>query len=187
MLEYILKNWSDNSVLSLKNLSLKLATLLLIAKPTRVSELTFIDLRSVKFDQKGVSFSYAKPLKNQHCGTLKNVSLSRRENDNICVVSCLEFYVQKTNVLRTSENSKKLLLISFRKPHNVVTPTTVSRWVQSVMSLSGVDTSVYKTHSSRSAVAAASKAQGFSLKQILDSAFWRSESTFRRFYDKEVG
>lgn len=187
VLDFIRKSWPDNVKISLANLTHKLIMLLLLAQPTRVAEVTYIAVPSIKCGPNEASYCYNRPLKNQHSGPLKSIVLKTREDASICVVRCLETYLEVTEGFRVSPEQREKLMLSVRRPFKPVTPSTLSRWVVQVLTQAGVDTSVYKTHSTRSAVTAAARAQGSSLKQILASAFWRSKSTYRRYYRKPVG
>ena len=52
------------------------------------------------------------------------------------------------------------------------------------MQAAGVDVTIYKPHSVRSA--AASKAYHATLDEIMKTAGWSSAGTFAKFYDKEI-
>ena len=54
------------------------------------------------------------------------------------------------------------------------------------MEAAGMDTSMYKAHSTRSAATSEAKVQGLSTKQILQAANWRNASTFHWFYNKGI-
>ena len=63
-------------------------------------------------------------------------------------------------------------------PHKFVNTQTVSRWIVEVLVLSGIDTSVLKAHSIRSASSSIAKLLGISTKDILKRERWSKESTF---------
>ena len=63
---------------------------------------------------------------------------------------------------------------------------TISRWLKQVLDYAGVDTHVFKSHSTRAASTSAAKAQDVPLDQILEAAGWSKEATFSKFYDKPV-
>lgn len=92
----------------------------------------------------------------------------------------LNLYIEKTRELR---GDAKQLFISFIKPHQQVTSSTIARWLKQIMELAGIDTSVFKAHSVRSSTAAM---QGITTEDILSAADWSSDSTFRRFYYKPI-
>ena len=54
------------------------------------------------------------------------------------------------------------------------------------MMLAGVDVSVYKPHSVRSAATSKAKTNHASLDEIMKTAGWSSAATFAKFYDKEI-
>ena len=97
-------------------------------------------------------------------------------DSNICIVPHLQKYLEMTSELR---NSSQQLLISFIKPHRPVSRETVSQWIKNFMSLAGIDTSKYKTHSARGA------SKHFDVKGIMSAAGWSKTETFRRFYNFE--
>ena len=52
------------------------------------------------------------------------------------------------------------------------------------MNLAGIDTTIFKSHSMRGAVATEVASQGFSTPEILQFADWPQESTFTKVYDR---
>ena len=88
-----------------------------------------------------------------------------------------------TEKLRGSETS---LFVSFCKPYRKVSKDTIARWVKTVMKASGIDTSLFKPHSCRSASVSKANKMRLSLDTILRTAGWSCDSTFRKFYDKPI-
>ena len=78
------------------------------------------------------------------------------------------------------------LLIGYQKPHKPVSTDTIARWIKNAMGKVGIDTSVYKAHSTRAAATSAAKGKQVPIDTILSAAGWSSESTFARFYDKPI-
>ena len=64
------------------------------------------------------------------------------------VVATLEEYYKRTKVWRGKDKSK--LLLSFIKPHNPVVSSTRSGWIKNVLREAGIDTKIFKGHSTRS-------------------------------------
>ena len=54
------------------------------------------------------------------------------------------------------------------------------------MKQSGIDTDIYKAHSTRAAATSKAKAQGLSTEQIITRANWSKTETFFRYYHREV-
>jgi hypothetical protein len=99
------------------------------------------------------------------------------------VVSCIRAYIARTFSLRQTETQ---LLISYVKPHKKVQPCSVARWLQSMMQEAGIDTSIYKAHSTRGASTSKAKTIGLSAKEIMERANWTRELTFKRYYYRET-
>jgi len=94
----------------------------------------------------------------------------------------VQAYVARTESFR-SEGKEKLLL-SYEKPHNPISSSSVSRWIVAMLELAGIDTDTFKSHSVRSASATAAESAGIITNLIMEATNWRSESVFERFYYK---
>ena len=55
---------------------------------------------------------------------------------------------------------------------------TVPRWLKNVMAKARIDTSVYKAHSTITAVTSVAKGNKVPIDNVLSTAGWSSESTF---------
>ena len=103
------------------------------------------------------------------------------ENEHLCVCKCLQEYEARTLQWRPQDPSKpNKLLLSHINPHNPVSPATLARWSKELMQLAGVDTTIFKGHSVRGAVATEAAKQGFSIPRILQFADWSQASTFTK-------
>ena len=67
-------------------------------------------------------------------------------DQKLCIVNHLKVYLDKTKSLR---NDEKQLLISCIKPHKAVSRDTISQWIKQFMTAARIDTSVYKSHTTR--------------------------------------
>ena len=74
------------------------------------------------------------------------------------------------------------LLISYHRPHKPVQSCTIARWIKSLLGSAGIDTSIFKGHSTRSASTSKARAGGISLEDVLKMADWTGPSSFLRFY-----
>lgn len=104
-------------------------------------------------------------------------------DDKLCVFTYLKEYIKRTLSLR---GSAKELLISFVKPHGEVSKDSISRWCKAVLTASGIDTSRFKSHSTRSASASLLADSNVNIKDMLLSAGWSNERTFTSFYHKPL-
>ena len=81
-----------------------------------------------------------------------------------------------------SEVSK--LFISVTKPHRVVSPSSIARWLKRLLEVAGVDTSIFSAHSVCEASSSKAINMGISTNDILIAADWSSKSVFENFYYK---
>lgn len=101
-------------------------------------------------------------------------------NPKLCPVSCLKAYKLCTSSFCAHHLSG--LFVSFRALHCPVSSSTVARKVRWTMAEVGVDTSVFGAHSTRSTSATSVVIHGGPLVDLLRTATWSHESTFRQFY-----
>ena len=78
------------------------------------------------------------------------------------------------------------LLITYGKPHKPVSRDSVGRWIINELTNAGVDTTVFKPHSCRSASVSKGKVNGVPTSVILEKGCWKWESTFKKFYYKDI-
>ena len=64
-------------------------------------------------------------------------------DSKLCVATLLDEYIDHTSSLRGEQQQ---LFISYAKPHYGVSKATISRWMRTVMLKAGVDTTVFKPH-----------------------------------------
>ncbi|KAH3806244.1 uncharacterized protein LOC127860415 [Dreissena polymorpha] len=179
-----LKNLPDVRLLTLKNLTLKLAMLIALTQASRVQSLKLLTLEGLRQGHNSIVLQYSNSLKQCKPGRrVPYVELKEYFPDkNICVVHTLREYIKRTEPLRKGEH---LLFISYLKPYHAVTASTISRWLKTVMHLAGIDINVYKAHSIRGA--STSKVSQFvPIKEILSVAGWNNATTFNRFYNRDI-
>ena len=106
------------------------------------------------------------------------------DNEKLCIVKCLQSYKGIRNTLVTRDIRD--LIISYGKPHKPVSSETISRWIKDELSKAGVDTSVFKAHSCRSASSSKARDAGISVSEILKKGGWKSVHTFKTFYSRDI-
>ena len=55
-----------------------------------------------------------------------------------------------------------------------------------MLGAAGIDTNVFKAHSTRGACTSKANKFGLSVDQIMKKASWKSATTFQRFYNKPI-
>ena len=178
------KNWGKSSELSLKHLTLKHAMLLMLVTAQRGQTIIALSIDSLDLSEV-VIFKMTKLLKHNRLGDPLD-SLVLRPFDTcyrLCVVRTLKQYLERTKSLRKDQ---KQLLVSFAPPYKAISRDTLARWTVKTLALAGIDTSKYRSHSTRGATASAAKKLGVPINLIMKQAGWKNEQSFAKFYDKTV-
>ena len=89
-------------------------------------------------------------------------------------------------ILRPPASGKSQLFLATVRPHGPVVTCTVARWLKVLMGDAGIDTSIYKAHSTQAASTSKAMMQGLSVEQITQQANWSRAATFFKFYNKRV-
>ena len=109
------------------------------------------------------------------------------ESPSICLVLTLQAYLDRTSQLCHADANK--LFISQCKPHKSVTSQTLAWWMKYIMAAAGIDTNVFKQHSTCSALAAwlEGSTKSMSVAQICKLAHWSElTTTYKKFYCRVV-
>ena len=184
VLQFIKDEWGMDGI-SLKFLTFKLLMLVALVTGQRGQSLHLMDLSHVRDKGQSIEFEIADLTKTSRPGK-GPVILSLPvypEDSRVCVVGALRLYLNRTSNLRDACTK---LFISFVRPHKPVSRDTISRWITTTMALAGVDTNVFKPHSTRAAATTAALKYKVPMDTILSTAGWTNVGTFATFYHKKV-
>ena len=185
-----LKSLPPNTTLPLKLLTLKTVMLLALTRPSRSADLCLLSINQYRLNPEGLCFTLTGMTKQSRAGNITKEMFFNRftEDESICPVTTALHYIQRTESLRlTTSGSKQIkFFISWIKPHFSVTSSSIARWLKTVLTLAGMDTSIFKAHSTRGASVSAAKNMGVTTKEILETANWSTESVFQKYYYKQV-
>lgn len=182
-----LEPWYPHESLSLKDLTLKLTMFLAILSGQRCQTIHSLDINEMKIQNGKCTFYVTKLLKHSKRGNHQRPIefLSFPENKKLCIVDMLKAYIKKTHELRKDSKCTNLL-ISFQKPFRPVSKDSVKRWIKLVMEMAGIDTTKFTAHSTRAASTSGAFNVGVPIQTILSAAGWSQQSTFAKFYHKEI-
>jgi len=171
----------SNEKLPLIELSIKTVLLLSLTRPLRSADLANFLLPNLKFLPEGALFMPACPSKQSRIGKpLKEFFFPAFEvNPNLCPVNAIKVYTKRTERVRKSEGSFFLTAVP---DHHPATATTIARWIKTGLSRAGIDISIFKAHSVRSASTSAAADAGVTVPEIMEAADWSSASVFEKFY-----
>ena len=179
-----LSSLGDNDKLCLKLLTKKLLMLLALVSPERSSVLSDLDIQFLKKQPDGFTFTLTKPRKTGDTRSLTTIAFPCfKEDSTLCPLKCLESYLNATSEFRTLPECKKLFLSTLR-PHRPVSKSTIARWLCDTITASGIDSTIFKAHSTRAASTSTAAQKQLPLNDILKMGDWTSSSTFQRFYYK---
>lgn len=184
MIRY-LSSLGDNTALSLKQLSHKLAILMALVSASRVSELQALDLRYRLYRPDGAHFELPSLGKKRTVGASpRHVVFEAFPPDKkLCVVECLRCYEDRTRQFRSGKSNQPMpLFLSYIKPHKAITSQRLAHWMKNIMEEAGIDVNIFKAHSVRGASSTAAAEKGVLMADILRTADWSRDSTFKRFY-----
>lgn len=177
-----LKGLPQVKYLSLKQLSFKLAMLVSLTSADRGQSLALMDLSKKSVTHGKVTFYITSITKCSAPGkACKEIVLPAFEDRQLCVKSILLAYIERTKIIRGGHNR---LFLSYRKPFTPVSSTTLARWIKTVLCQAGI--SGYGAHSTRGAATSAVLKAGLPIQTIMKAADWSKETTFTRFYRREV-
>ena len=172
--------------LSVKELTLKVCMLLLLATCSRQQRLVSMKRSNLKFQQDG-SLDITTDTLQKHSSrgkSLEIVSLKPFTSDrSVCVIENLKAYLRKTNELT---NAGDMLFCSFAPPYKAVGSQTIARWTKTTMQKAGIDVELFKAHSTRGASASGMAKAGVPMDEILKRGCWTHQDTFRQFYLREI-
>ena len=185
VLDY-LRELTPLSSLSLKMLSFKTVMLLLLCTCSRQQRLLNIKRSHISYEVDG-SISIRISILQKHSRKGRSLEILKlqefKDDRGLCVVNCVKTYLQRTS---DHVGDNDIFLCSFRAPHRAIGSQTLARWSLTVMKEAGVDVSVFKTHSTRSASASYMINTGTPLSHVLKQGAWTDECTFREFYLRDV-
>lgn len=170
--------------LSLHELTLRNVMLVALVTAQRCQSLYMLSLNNMIITDKQYCFTISADYKQARKGTdnMKIILPAYPADLRICVFTTLTEYIKRTSELRKDDK----LFISTIRPYGSVSKDTIAHWIKTSLGRAGIDTSMFKPHSTRSASVSKAKMNGADLQTILNTAGWSNAGTFAKFYDKPV-
>lgn len=172
----------DNTQLTLRLLSIKLALLLILTTGQRCQTLHAMNIKNIEIAENSIKIRIGELLKqtkpNQH---LAELYIEAYSDPNICVVEVLKSYLHKTENIRSDSS----LFIITQKPYSAASKSTIANWIKLGLKLSGIDMRLFTPHSTRSASTSA-LVNKVSIDTITKTAGWAKDCTFRKFYKRPI-
>ena len=181
-----LRQLPPNTDLDLMTLTKKAIMLTLLVTAGRGQDMGLLDLQDIHAHDGGLTCLLSGLTKTTRPGSQRRqLNIPAFPVDQrICPVLCLREYLRQTQFLRPEHITS--LFVTTIKPHGPATSDTIRRWVRSLMSEAGIDTKVFRPHSTRSASTSAARRKDTPLPDIMKAAGWKAERTFQIFYNKPL-
>ena len=185
----LLASWHPANTLDLRKLTLKCLGLIALTCSDRCQSIHALDIENVHVSDNGITFVIYKLLKTTRFSKKYHlVKCVKTENPQLDVCSYVLCYLNRTLMIRAAAvqagQKKPTQLFLSWKTKKPVTKQTLTRWLRTILTLAGIDASVYAPHSFRGAGLSAAYAKGSSLQQIMEAGSWRNARTFETFYNK---
>ena len=167
---FYLKSLGPNDSLSLKQLTFKTAALLTILAGRRIHTLHMLSVVHMDQSPDKVIFHIIGLTKCSRPTRPIQPTVYRAyvEDELLCPVKCIYAYLAQRSKIITQNLTE--FFITFGKPHHPASKDTLARWVKEVMGNSGIDTEIFKPHSTRVASNSAAYKLGMSLQKVVKGA-----------------
>ena len=183
----LLENWHPLETLEMKQLTFKTVALVGQVSAQRSQALAALTLKDMSVLEDGTRFCVLRLLKTSRPGKSSTPIMVPKNTSNgkLCPHTTLQTYISRTESVRNSIGTDSIF-ISLRSPFMAVGSSSQSRWLKTVLSLAGIDSSVYTGHSLRSASTSKVSRLEVPLDTILSTADWKNSGTFFKYYKKDV-
>ena len=105
------------------------------------------------------------------------------QNSKLCIIDCLQEYRNRSDLVRENlDGNPQELILSYAYPFKPVNSQSIAICIKLFLAITGIDITVFTTHSVRSASTSKANNIGLSIKDIQKAAGWKSSSTFRKHY-----
>ena len=168
----------NNTKLSYRNINLKLAILLFLTSVGRCHEICYLNIKFVVRTSSSFKFFFTTATKSWRKGKPPPCwEFHEYSDEKLCVVACIDEYLGRSAPWRNQGQIQ--FLLSQVKPYKEVQSSTIANWVKLVLKMAGIDTSLCKAYSCRSASTSKAKVLSISLKDILKRGQWSGASTWQ--------
>ena len=182
---------------SLRDLTLKTLFLIAVASGRRCSELHALAINSfMVFSHDGVTLYFrpgflAKNERSNFSATplfLPFITKSKKREKRLnCPVRSLRWYLDRTKTIR---GQVQQLFVTSQKPYRAAAKSTLAGWIVDTIVRSGAvssSSSAPRAHSVRAYSASWAFAKGLSVKEIMNTVSWRTDTTFTKIYLRDLG
>ncbi len=182
----LLKRWAPAQKLSFKLLTLKTVMLLLLVTGRRPQIIHKLNTDNMNVSSS--AYKFIVPSADLKEGRTKSkpdrLILKKYPGDKrLCIFHYMSAYLQRSLDFR---GKIKEVFITTTSPYTSVSPSTVARWVKTVLGHAGINTKEFTAGSVRAAASSQAKRGGATIDEILAAGGWSRESTFTKYYCRPI-
>lgn len=178
---------------SLKLITMKTVFMIAISSFRRCSDLQSFRIgpESVNIQSKGITFirhGLAKQDRQSHRRATVFIP-AFPDNKKLDPKRCMYYYLKATEKYRRSPEGadETKVFLGLNEPHRPVSSQTISHWIVETLRFTLNDKEMkVKAHSTRALGPSLALFRGASVESIMNSADWSSETTFTRFYLRDM-
>lgn len=173
--------------LELKDITIKLSTLLALISAHRLQTLSKIRLENIKQLEDRIEIQIPDRIKSSKPKNFQPTLVLPffKEIPSLCLASTLLAYIEKTSRLRPPGENR--LILTTKNPIHAASVQTISRYIKTSLTLSGIDTSIFSSYSTRHAATSAAFRAGVNIDVIRKAAGWSYKSeVFNTFYNRPI-
>ena len=185
--DILLRYWEqieDNSKLNLLELFKKVTTLLVLLHGLRISTIVIIDINLITMSNDLCIFYPSELLKYDRQGRPRDKIIYKKiENSKLCPMAVTKEYLKRR--AEYSVAHAKFLFANVN-PYGPPHKDAIARWVKNTLAQAGVNTKCFSSYSCRYSASSKADKMGVDLDTVLKIGSWSRQSTFRKFYSKEL-
>ena len=168
--------------LDLEQLTKKTIMLMAILSGQRGQTLQLLNPQFMTRKTNYFSYRIDKNIKTSRPGKhIGEIRFDAFPNDpRLCVVSYMHAYLDRTDSFRSADDT--FFFVTYGHPNGEASRDSIKRWITDVLRDAGIDLTIFKAHSTRSALTSAAATAHVPLDTILRTGGWSCASTFTTFY-----
>ena len=165
-------------------LSMKTAILIMVLSGHRVNTLEYLKITNMYISETECTFVFSSVVKHSWPGYHQQPLILRSfpSNPSLCPVTNITQYLK----FRLEKSANEGFFMITVPPYKQCLKDTIARWIKETLSLAGISSGIYQAHSLWSASASLALYKGVNLSTILKSGNWTRNSTFKKYYKKEI-
>ena len=166
------------------HLSMKTPSLIMLLSGHRVNTRENLKITNMCISETECTFVFSSVLKDSRPGYHQQPFILRSfpPNSSLFPVTNIMQYLK----FRLEKSADERFFITTAPPYKQCSKDTIATWIKETLSLAGINSGIYQSLSLPSASTSSASCKGVNLSTILKSANWTRNSTFKKYYKKEI-